>query len=320
MRSLALAAACLIGAAAPAHAQQSYPDKPIRMVVPFPPGGVTDLLARDISARLNQRWGQPVVVDNRGGANGNIGAEIAARARGDGYTILIAPANIAISVALYKHLGYSLSKDLVPVTLLAKGPYILVCNPSLPVHSVSELIALAKAQPGKVLMASSGTGSAGHLAGEILQAATGTKFTHVPYKGQAAAMTDLIGGQVSIFFATVAVVNPHRTDGRIRVLAVTTDKRSAILPDVPTIAESGFPGFDVGAWHGAFVPTGTPQPIVAKLHDELVSFLRSPEAQKRYSTQGLELVGTTQQAFAQFLKSQVAQYAKVIELAHVRVD
>jgi len=320
VRTLAAAMALLILPMAPGVAQEKFPERPIRVIVPFPPGGVTDILARDVAMRLASRWGASAVVDNRGGANGNIGAEMAAKAKPDGHTLLIAPANIAISVALYKNLGYDLFRDLAPITMLAKGPYILVTAPALPAHTIKELLALAKAKPGQLLMASSGTGSAGHLAGEILQASSGTRWTHVPYKGQVAAMTDLIGGQIAVFFATVAVVNPHRNDGKIRVLAVTTKTRSPILPDVPTIAESGFPGFDVGAWHGAFVPAGTPQAILARYHDELSAFLTAPDAQKRYAVQGLELVGTTPQAFADFLKREVAQYSRVVQRANIRAE
>ena len=320
LRMLAATAALLIVSMAPCAAQDKFPDRPIRVIVPFPPGGVTDILARDLALRLTNNWGAVAVVDNRSGANGNIGVGIAAKARPDGHTLLIAPANIAISVALYKHLGYDLFKDLVPVTLLAKGPYILVAAPALPANNVQELLALAKAKRGQLLMASSGSGSAGHLAGEILQASSGTKWTHVPYKGQVAAMTDVIGGQIGVFFATVAVVLPHRTDGKIRVLAVTTKTRSPVLPGVPTIAESGFPGFDVGAWHGAFLPAGTPPALLARYYDELTDFLTAPAVQKRYGVQGLELAGTTPQAFGDFLKSEVAQYSRVVQRANIRPE
>ncbi|MEI6504902.1 MAG: tripartite tricarboxylate transporter substrate-binding protein, partial [Planctomycetota bacterium] len=209
----------LIAAAMPAAAQ-NYPERPIRIVVPFPPGGVVDLIGRDIAQRFNARWGQAAIVDNRAGANGNIGVELAARAKPDGYTLLVSPANIAISVPLYKKLGYDLFKDLTPITLLATSPYILVTAPTLPVKSVADLIALARKRPEQVIMASSGTGSAGHLAGELLQNAAGIKLTHVPYKGQVVAMIDVMSGQCSMIFATVTTVTPHLTDGRIKVLAV----------------------------------------------------------------------------------------------------
>jgi tripartite-type tricarboxylate transporter receptor subunit TctC len=310
----------LSAAVMPAAAQQNYPERPVRIVVPFPPGGVVDMLARDISQKFNARWGQPVIVDNRGGANGNIGAELVAKARPDGYTLLIAPANIAISVPLYKKLAYDLFKDLAPVTLLASGPYILVTAPSLPVKSVAELVALARARPGQITMGSSGTGSAGHLAGDLLQNATGVRFTHVPYKGQVAVMVDTISGQISMFFGTVAVVNPHLTDGRIKILAVTTRERSSTMPGVPTIAESGFPGFDVGAWHGFFAPAGTAPDILAKLHDELTRFLTAPESRKFYQQQGTELAGSTPEAFTRFLHAEVAKYEQAIRKANVQPE
>jgi len=217
-------------------------------------------------------------------------------------------------------LGFDLFKDLVPVSLLAMSPYILVVPPALPVRSVADLVALARKRPGELTLASSGTGSAGHLAGELLQSASGTRLTHVPYKGQAAAMIELIGGQVTTFFATVAVVNPHLHDGRIRVVAVTTPRRSAILPAIPTIAESGYPGFEITAWHGVFLQTGIRPDIVVKLNDELVRFLRLPESIRSYNAQGLELVGRTPEAFGAFLRTEVATYEKAIRAANVRVD
>ena len=309
----------LVAAAIPATAQ-NYPDRAIRIMVPFPPGGVVDLIGRDIAQRFNARWGQAAIVDNRAGANGNIGVEIAARAKPDGYTLLVSPANIAISVPLYKKLGYDLFKDLTPITLLATSPYILVTAPTLPVKSVADLIALARKRPEQVIMASSGTGSAGHLAGELLQNAASIKLTHVPYKGQVVAMIDVMSGQCSMIFATVTTVTPHLTDGRIKVLAVATQKRSAILPNVPTIAESGYPGFNIGAWHGFFTPAGTPPEINAKLHEELMRFVKSPEAQKTYQQQGVELTGSTPEAFTKFLHSEVAQYEQAIRKANVQPD
>ena len=317
-----LAVACTIGIAAwpSAHAQQTFPDKGMRIIVAFPPGGATDILARDISQRFAAKWGQPVVVDNRAGANGNIGAELASKSKPDGYTLLVQPANIAISATLYKNLGYDLLRDLAPVSMLATGPYLMVVPTALPVRTLKEFIALAKARPGQLTMASSGTGSPGHLAGELLASAVGIKLTHIPYKGQAAGIVDLIGGQVTLFFASAPAGAPHIASGKIRALAVTTAKRAAILPDVPTVAESGFPGFNVGAWHGSFVPARTPPEIIAKLNEELGVFLRSPEARQRYARQGLELVPSTPEEFGRFVRSEIKLYEKVTRNLHVQVD
>lgn len=292
--------------------QTTFPDKPMRIVVAFPPGGATDILARDIAQRFAAKWGQPTVVDNRPGANGNIGAEQVARSKPDGHTLLVAPANIAISATLYRKLGYDVTRDLAPVSMLATGPYLIVVPTALPVRNLKELIALARARPDQLTMASSGAGSPGHLAGERLQAAVGIRMTHVPYKGQVPALSDLIGGQVSVFFASAPAAAPFLAAKRLKALAVTTPGRVAILPEVPTVAESGFPGFSVGAWHGAFAPGGTSPEIVAKLNDELGVFLRSPEVRKNYAQQGLELVPSTPDEFGRFVRSEIAVYEKVI--------
>jgi tripartite-type tricarboxylate transporter receptor subunit TctC len=312
------AAAC--AAIGPAVAQQNFPDHPMRIVVAFPPGGATDILARDISQRFNAKWGQPAVVDNRPGANGNIGAELVSKSRPDGHTLLIQPANIAISATLYKNLGYDVLKDLAPVSMLATGPYLMIVPPALPVRTLKDFIALAKARPNQLTMASSGTGSPGHLAGEVLLATVGVKLTHVPYKGQTAGLVDLIGGQVTLFFASAPVGAPHVSSGKVRALAVTTAKRAAILPEVPTVAESGFPGFNVGAWHGAFVPARTPPEIIAKLNEELGVFLRAPDAKKTYAQQGLDLVPSTPEEFGKFVRAEILLYGKVTSTLNVQVD
>jgi tripartite-type tricarboxylate transporter receptor subunit TctC len=313
-------AVLLCGSAAPAGAQQTYPDKAIRIVVGFPPGGATDLLARDIGPRFTAKWGQPAVVDNRPGANGNIGAEFVAKSKPDGHTLLIQPANIAISATLYKNLGYDVFRDLTPVTMLATGPYIMVAPAALPVRSLRDVIGLAKSKPGELLMASTGLGSPGHLAGELLQAALNVRFTHIPYKGQGPALIDLMSGQVMILFASAPAAAPHLATGRIRAIAVTTTKRATLLPEIPTIAESGFPGFNVGAWHGALVQARTPREIIVKLHDELAQFVRSPEAKKFYTQQGLELMSSSPEEFGAFLKSEVSLYAKVTGKLNVQLN
>ena len=302
----------------------TYPTKPIKVVVPFTPGGVTDLLGRDIAQRLSARLGVAVLVDNRAGANGNIGADFVAKSKADGYTLLVTAANIAISQASQKKLPYHLFEDLTPITLLAKGPYILVTpahHKTFPITTLADLISLAKANPSSLAMASSGAGSAGHLSGELLQAAAGIKLTHIPYKGQSEAMTDILSGQSSaLFFATVAVVSPHMNDQRLNILAVTTKSRSNLLPQVPSISELGFPGFDVSTWHGLFAPAGTPMGIINLLNTEMVSFLNTSEIQQKYTQQGLQISTTRVDEFKDFLHSEVSQYEKVIKSAHLQID
>jgi tripartite-type tricarboxylate transporter receptor subunit TctC len=315
-----LVASLLSSIALPTSAQQVYPERPIRLVVAFPPGGSVDAIARDIGRRFSARWSHPAVVDNRPGANGNIGAEIVAKARPDGHTILISTANLAISPTLYKNLGYDVFRDLAPVTMLATGPYILITPTSFPVRSVGELISLARAKPNQIALASTDIGSPGHLAGELLQAATRIKFTHVPYKGQAPALVDLIGGQVTVLFASAVAAYPQLKAGRVKALAVTTERRASLVPDVPTIAESGVRGFNVGAWHAAFVTAKTPPEIIAKLHDELVQFVRAPDMKTTYTQQGLELVSSSPEQLAKILRSEVALYEKVTRNINVQMD
>lgn len=305
-------------------AQSSYPNKPIKIIVPFTPGGVTDLLARDISQRLSSRLGQSTVAENKAGANGNIGAEIVAKSKPDGYTLLLTAANIAISAASQKKLSYKLFDDLAPITLLAKGPYILVSpahHQRFPASSFQELLQHAKNNPSQLSMASSGTGSAGHLSGELLQLAANVRFTHIPYKGQTEAMTDILSGQSSaLFFATVAVVNPHLNDGRLNILAVTTKTRSPLLPQTPTISELGYSNFDVSTWHGIFAPKNTPKEIIDKLNSEIVQFLNSAEIQKKYSAQGLQIATSKVEEFNDFLHTEVTQYEKVIKTANLTIE
>jgi tripartite-type tricarboxylate transporter receptor subunit TctC len=302
----------------------NYPIKSIKIVIPFTPGGVTDMLGRDIAQHISAKFAQPVVIENRAGANGNIGADYVAKSKADGYTLLLTAANIAISQASQQKLPFYLFNDLAPITLLAKGPYILVTparHKDFPLNSFSELISQAKSNPTALAMASSGSGSAGHLSGELLQAAAGIKFTHIPYKGQSEAMADILSGQSSaLFFATVAVVSPHMTDGRLHVLAVTTKNRSNLLPQIPSISELGFPGFDVSTWHGLFAPAGTQREVIEKLNHDLVEFLNSTEIQKRYTLQGLQISTSKPYEFTEFLHSEVMQYEKVIKSANIQIQ
>jgi len=300
---------------------QDYPNKPLRLIVPFPPGGGNDILARSVGQRLAEAVGQQIIVDNRGGAGGLIGAELAAKAVPDGYTIFLASiGNLAFMPALHAKLPYDPVRDFAPVTLLATSAFVLVVNPSLPAKSVRELIALAKARPGQLNYASAGQGSSLHLTGEIFKLATNTDLVHVPYKGGAPALTDLIAGQVQIMFATTPGTLPHVRTGKLRALGVSGSKRSVAAPEVPTIAEGGVPGFEVLNWYGIVAPGKTPAAIVQRLNGELVMILKAPEMIESLGTQGLEAAGGTPEKFGAFIKSEIAKYAKVVKAAGIRAE
>ena len=300
---------------------QDYPNKPLRLIVPFPPGGGNDILARSVGQRLAETIGQQVIVDNRGGAGGLIGAELAAKAVPDGYTIFLASiGNLAFMPALHAKLPYDPVRDFAPLTLLATSAFIMVVNPSLPAKSVKELIALARAKPGQLNYGSSGQGSSLHLTGEIFKLATGADLVHVPYKGSAPALTDLIAGQVQILFGTMPPTLPHVKSGKLRALGVSGAKRSVAAPEVPTIAEAGVPGFEVLNWYGIVAPSKTPAAIVQRLNGELVKTLKAPEMIESLGTQGLEAAGGTPERFGVFIKSEMAKYAKVIKAAGIRAE
>ena len=300
---------------------QDYPNKPLRLIVPFPPGGGNDILARSVGQRLAETIGQQVIVDNRGGAGGLIGAELAAKAVPDGYTIFLASiGNLAFMPALHAKLPYDPVRDFAPLTLLATSAFIMVVNPSLPAKSVKELIALARAKPGQLNYGSSGQGSSLHLTGEIFKLATGADLVHVPYKGSAPALTDLIAGQVQIMFGTMPPTLPHVKTGKLRALGVSGAKRSVAAPEVPTIAEAGVPGFEVLNWYGIVAPSKTPAAIVQRLNGELVKTLKAPEMIESLGTQGLEAAGGTPERFGVFIKSEMAKYAKVIKAAGIRAE
>ena len=302
-----------------AHAQQ-YPAKPLRLVVPFPPGGGTDTLARVYGQKLGESLGQQVLIDNRPGGGTNIGAEIAAKAPPDGYTALMGNIAHAINVTLYKKLSYDLVKDFAPVTLLASTPNILVVHPSIPVKSVKELIALAKSRPGQLDYASSGSGSSSHLAAELFDSMAGVRMTHIPYKGGGPAVVALVGGQVSVGFATTPSVIAHIKSGKIRGLAVTTAQRSPSTPDLPTMSEAGVSGYEAGTWYGLLVPTGTSRDIVMRLHDESIKLLKQPDVKERLDTAGFELIGNSPEQFATFIRSEIAKWAKVIKASGARAE
>ncbi|MGZ5702852.1 MAG: Bug family tripartite tricarboxylate transporter substrate binding protein [Burkholderiales bacterium] len=306
-------------ASAASYAQ--YPSKAIRFVVPFPPGGPLDIVARSIGQDLNKAWGQPVLIDNRPGAGGNIGADIVAKAPPDGHTILMgAVSTHAINVWLYKSLPYDPLKDFAPVTLVTSVPNVLVVHPSVPAKNVRELIALAKAGKGELNFASGSTGSAGHLAGELFKTMAGIDMVHIPYKGAAPAVTDLLAGHVSLMFDNLASGLPNIKAGRVRALAVTTLKRSPFLPELPTISESGLRGFDIGTWFGVFAPAGTPREIVMRLNAEIARALQTPVMKERLATLGAEAMPNTPEAFAAFVKAEMAKYREIVRASGAKAD
>ncbi len=306
---------------APTRAQAPYPAKAIRYVVPFPAGGPLDIVARAVGQELNRAWGQPVIIDNRPGAGGNIGADVVAKAPADGYTILMgAVSTHAINPTLYSKIPYDPIKDFAPITLITSVPNVLVVHPSIPAKTVRELIAIAKARPGQLNFASGSTGSAGHLAGELFNTMAGVKMVHIPYKGAGPAVVDLLAGHVSLMFDNLASALPNIKAGRVRAIAVTTARRSPFVPDLPTISESGLPGFDIGTWFGVFAPAGTPREVVTKLNAEIVRILNTPGMKDRLANLGAEPMGNTPEQFAAFIKTEIPKYAKVIKASGARVD
>ena len=314
--------AALSAFAPPAAAQApAYPTKPIRIVVPFPPGGATDILARDVGQKLTEAWGQQVIVDNRPGAGGNIGSELVAKAAPDGYTLEMGTVGThAINASLYAKMPYDNVKDFVPIILVAAVPNVLEVNPSVPVNSVAELIAYAKANPGKLNFASSGNGTSIHLSGELFKAMAGVEMTHVPYKGSAPALQDLIGGQVQLMFDNLPPSLPQIKAGKLRALAVTSSTRAPALPDVPTVAEAGLPGFEASSWFGLLAPAGTPPAIVAKINAEVAKWLATPEAKENLSKQGANAAGGTPEDFAKHIAAETAKWAKVVKASGAKID
>jgi len=323
-RRTLLAAAIMSAAAAvvPAGAfAQAFPNKPITIIVPFAAGGTTDILARVIGQGLSAELGQSVVVDNRAGAGGNIGGQMAARAPADGYTLFMGTVGThAINAALYKKMPFDPVKDFAPLTRVANVPNLLVANPNQPYKSVQELIAYAKANPGKVNFGSSGSGSSIHLSGELFKSLAKVDMQHVPYKGSAPAVTDLLGNQIGIMFDNMPSAIQHVRSGKLRPIAVTTAKRSPELPDVPTIAEAGVPGYEATSWFGMFAPAGTPAPIVAQLNKALVKVLSQPETKKKMADQGAEPVSETPEQFAAFIQAESAKWGKVVKESGASVD
>jgi len=310
----------LLAAAGPCVAQVSYPGKSIRFVVPYPPGGLTDVLARIIGQKLTETWGQPVLVENRGGGGSTIGSDIVAKSASDGYTLLMVAADLAINPSLLSKLPYDTVKDFAPVTQVAWGPQALVVHPSLPVRSVRELLAHAKSAPRPLNYASGGNGTGAHLATELFKTMAGIELVHVPYKGVGPATNDLLGGQVSLMFLQLAIARQHIVAGKLRALAVAGAKRSQAMPDLPTVAEAGVPGFDVNPWFGIVTRGESPKDIVAKLSAEIGRILRLPEVSERLSSQGAEIAANTPEQFAAFIRAEIGKWAKVVKDSGARVD
>lgn len=300
---------------------QTYPSKPIRFVVPFPPGGPADILTRAIGQKLTEGWGQQLVVDNRAGAGGTIGSDITAKAAPDGYTLLMGFVGThAINPSLYGKLPYDNVKSFEPVSLVGTATIILVLHPSVPAKSVRELISLAKSKPGELTFGSPGNGTPQHLGGELFNTMAGVNMTHIPYKGAVPAITDLLGGRLSLIFSSAPPALPHVSTGKLRALAVTSAKRSPVAPELPTIAESGLPGYEVINWYGVLAPAGTQKEIVAKLNAEIVKIVNMADVKERLSPVGIETFSSTPAQFAAFIKEETAKWAKVVKFSGARLD
>ena len=311
------AASVLAGSAALA---QTWPVKPVTLIVPFPPGGTTDVLARALGDKLAQSLGQPVIVESKPGAGATLGADYVAKARPDGYTLLVGAVHHTIASSVYKKLPYDFQKDFAPITTVALVPNVMVVNAGTPAKNVAEMVALIKAQPGKLSYGSNGNGTAQHLIGTQFQMLTGTELIHVPYKGSGPMATDLLGDQITLSFDTVTPVLPHIKAGKLRALAVTTAKRSSALPDVPTLEEAGLKGFDIGTWFGVLAPAATPRDIVAKLNAAMVKVIQSPDFRRRMEEIGAEAVGNGTEQMAAQIKAETDKFAKLVRDAKVSID
>jgi len=321
---LAGASAVLLGCAQPALAQAGaatgFPSKPVRFIVPFPAASATDVVARAVGQKLGDKWGQPVVIDNRPGAGGNLGTEVAAKAPNDGYTILWGTVANAISASLYTKLGYNFTRDFTPITLVAKTPLVLVANKAVPASSVTQLIAHAKAFPEKTAFGSGGVGTSNHLAGEMFNSLTGSGMVHIPYKGTPAAYTDLVAGRISVMFDNIVAAMPQIKSGQLKPVAVTSARRSQALPDVPTVSESGLPGFEAVSWIGLLAPVGTPQPILDRIHQDTLAVLALPDVRERLAATGAELAPGTPAEFDAFIRNEIAKWARAVKASGAQAD
>jgi tripartite-type tricarboxylate transporter receptor subunit TctC len=318
MRSIIVILGMVIASVANA---QTYPVKPVRLVSPYPPGGANDILARIIGQKLGEGMGQQIVIENRSGATGNIGAEFVAKAAPDGYTLLMGQAsNLTINVSLMSKMPYDPVKDLAPVTLVATTPNLLVVHPSLPVGTVKDLVALAKAKPGTINYASSGSGSAGHLAAELFKKVAHIDMVHIPYKGAAPALTDVVAGEAQLYFTSPISAQPFVRGGRLRMIAVTSLKRSPSMPAIPTVAESGYPDFDVVSWWGILTPAAVSKEIITRLHTEISKVLALPEIKAKFSDQGADVASDTPEQFAAYIKTEITKWGKLIRELGVKSE
>lgn len=316
----ALFGGIVLSAAFSAAAADVYPSKPIKWVVPFTPGGAMDTMARTLGEKMSQSMKQPIVIENRPGAGGVVGSTTVARSEPDGYTMMIVSIGHAVNPSLYPKLSYDPIKDFEPVSLVGIVPNVLVVNPSIKANNVSELVALAKQQPGKLTFASAGSGTTIHLAGELFASMANVDILHVPYKGSAPAVTDLMGNQVDMMFDSVSSAKPYVDAGRLKPLAVTTAKRSSALPNVPTVAEAGIKGYELSGWYAVFVPARTPQPIVNRINDELVKALKQPDVKARFTQIGAEPVGSSPAELAKYLKSESAKWSEIVRARNIKAD
>lgn len=312
---------CAFAALPHAAYAQAYPAGPIRLLIPYPPGGASDFVGRTIAAKLSEQLRQQIVIDNRGGGGGSIAMEIAAKATPDGHTLGFAmTAQFAINPALYSKLPYDPVRDFAPVSLMTRSPYVLVVHPSVAAKSLAELVSLAKSKPGVLNHWSTGNGSAPHLSMEMLKAATGMDIVHVPYKGAGPAWPDFLAGRVHMTFATFASTGPHIRAGRLRPLGVSSPKRMAVFPELPTVAEQGVPGYESGTWHGLVAPRGTPPAVIGKLHAEVVEVLKSPAIAEKFAPAAVEVIGSSPQEFADYIRSEIAKWAGVVKRSGAKID
>ena len=320
VRALRAGLTALASLLATTVAAQTFPSKPIRIVAPFPPASVADVLARPIAQKMNETWGQPVIVDNRTGASGNVGAEVVAKAPPDGYTLLLGTIGTnAINDALYRKMPYNVRTDFAPITLVANAYLLLVMHPSVPVRTVKEVIALGKAQPGKLTFGSAGAGTTPHLAGEMFKFLTGVSMTHVAYRGSPQSAIDLMAGRLDLIFANGSASLPHIRTGRMRLIAISAARRDPAMPDVPTIAET-VPGFEMAPWWGLFAPAGTPSEVVTRLNIETVRILALPDIKATYANLGLTAVSSTPEQFSGYVQEEIVRWAKVVKASGARAD
>lgn len=323
MRRISLAALCLVagGQAVAQSPAAGYPSKPLKMIVPFPAGGPTDIVARLVGQRLTEVWGQQVVIDNRPGGGGIIGGLLAAKSPADGYTFFLGGiTTMVLSTYTHKSRPYDAQRDFQPVTMATMQPLMLQVHPSLPVKTVKDYLALARSRPGEINYATSGPGGSGHLGGELLKLMTQINIVHVPYRGLPPAINDLIAGQVQSMLSSPLAALPHIRAGKIRAIAITGDKRSAAAPELPTFAEAGLPGYDASTWNGYLVPMGTPRVLIDRLNGEIVKILRAPATQERLAVDGSIAIGGTPEEFAKFIQSEHAKWSKVVRAANIRVE